>query len=130
MRAAVTPSKIFDVLLGILGLGTVGLLIGIFMGDTWLPVALALGAILGAGVGFFGGRGFFVSIFIGTIAGGLAALGLSGTEAVTVGAASGAAMGGFFGIWISMLMETWQQRTQSLPEPDVKPHDHSQPKSI
>ncbi len=111
-----TPAKIFDVLLGILGLGTVGLLIGIFMGDGWLPVALALGALLGAGVGLVGGRGFFLSIFIGTILGGLLALGVSGTEAVTVGAASGAAMGGFLGIWISMLIETWQQRNQTVPE--------------
>ncbi len=119
-----TPAKIFDVLLGILGLGTVGLLIGVFMGDGWLPVALALGAILGAGVGLVGGRGFFLGIFIGTILGGLLALGLNGTEAVTVGAASGAAMGGFLGIWITMLIETWQQRNRSLPESDVKHHGH------
>ncbi len=117
-----TPAKIFDVLLGILGLGTVGLLIGVFMGDGWLPVAVALGAILGAGVGLVGGRGFFLSIFIGTILGGLLALGVSGTEAVTVGAASGAAMGGFLGIWISMLIETWRQRNQSLPESNVNKH--------
>lgn len=123
----VTPSKIFDVLLGILGLGTVGLLIGIFMGEGWLPVALAAGALLGAGVGLVGGRGFFLSIFIGTILGGLLALGLSGTEAVTVGAASGAAMGGFLGIWISMLIETWQQRNQNLPESNVKHHGPLQP---
>lgn len=122
-----TPSKIFDVLLGILGLGTVGLLIGIFMGEGWLPVALAAGALLGAGVGLVGGRGFFLSIFIGTILGGLLALGLSGTEAVTVGAASGAAMGGFLGIWISMLIETWQQRNQNLPESNVKHHGPLQP---
>lgn len=122
-----TPAKTFDVLLGILGLGTVGLLIGVFMGDGWLPVALALGAILGAGVGLVGGREFFLSIFVGTILGGLLALGVSGTEAVTVGAASGAAMGGFLGIWISMLIETWRQRNQSLPESDVKPHGHIQP---
>ncbi len=122
----VTPAKIFDVLLGILGLGTVGLLIGVFMGDGWLPVALALGAILGAGVGLVGGREFFLSIFVGTILGGLLALGVSGTEAVTVGAASGAAMGGFMGIWITMLIETWQQRKQSLPESNVK-HGPIQP---
>ncbi|WNM60347.1 hypothetical protein [Candidatus Nitrospira neomarina] len=122
-----TPSKIFDVLLGILGLGTVGLLIGIFMGDGWLPVALAAGTLLGAGVGLVGGRGFFLSIFIGTILGGLLALGLSGTEAVTVGAASGAAMGGFLGIWISMLIETWQQRNQNLPESNIKHHGPLQP---
>ncbi|MCA9497940.1 MAG: hypothetical protein MRJ67_12740 [Nitrospirales bacterium] len=122
-----TPSKIFDVFLGILGLGTVGLLIGVFMGEGWLPIAIALGALLGAGVGLVGGRGFFLSIFIGTILGGLLALGLSGAEAVTVGAASGAAMGGFLGIWISMLIETWRQRTQPIPESDVKPHGHIQP---
>lgn len=121
-----TPSKIFDVLLGILGLGTVGLLIGVFMGEGWLPVAVVLGALLGAGVGLVGGRGFFLSIFIGTILGGLLALGLSGAEAVTVGAASGAAMGGFLGIWISMLIETWRQRNQSLPESNVK-HGPIQP---
>ncbi|MCA9451902.1 MAG: hypothetical protein KC584_04625 [Nitrospira sp.] len=122
-----TPSKIFDVFLGILGLGTVGLLIGVFMGGGWLPVALAVGALLGAGVGLVGGRGFFLSIFIGTILGGLLALGLSGTEAVTVGAASGAAMGGFLGTWISMLIETWQQRNQNLPESNVKDHGPIQP---
>lgn len=112
----VTASKVFDVMLGILGLGTVGLLIGIYMGDGWLPLTLTLGISLGAGVGFLGGRGFFLSIFIGTIVGGLLALGLSGTEAVTVGAASGAAMGGFLGIWISMLVDIWQQRKPSLPD--------------
>ncbi len=122
-----TPAKLFDVLLGILGLGTVGLLIGIFMGDGWLPVAVALGALLGAGVGLVGGRGFFLSIFIGTILGGLLALGVSGSEAVTVGAASGAAMGGFLGIWISMLIETWRQRNQTVPECDVKDSNHLQP---
>jgi hypothetical protein len=123
----VTASKVFDVILGILGLGTVGMLIGVFMGDGWLPVTLVLGALLGAGVGFLGGRGFFLSIFIGTILGGLLALGLSGTEAVTVGAASGAAMGGFLGIWISMLLEMWQQRKQPISEPGVEPPGNSHP---
>ena len=122
-----TASKIFDVLLGILGLGTVGMLIGMFMGDGWLPITLTLGTLLGAGVGFLGGRGFFLSIFIGTILGGLLALGLGGTEAVTVGAASGAAMGGFLGIWISMLLETWQQRKKSIPEPTAKHTGNAQP---
>jgi hypothetical protein len=116
----VTASKVFDVILGILGLGTVGMLIGVFMGDGWLPVTSGLGTILGAGVGFLGGRGFFLSIFIGTILGGLLALGLGGAETVTVGASSGAAMGGFLGIWISMLLETWQQRKQPLPDTTVE----------
>lgn len=109
-------SKVFDIILGILGLGTVGMLIGMFMGDGWLLITLALGMLLGAGVGALGGRGFFLSIFIGTILGGVLALGLSGAEAVTVGAASGAAMGGFLGIWISMLLDVWHQRKPSLPD--------------
>jgi len=122
----VSTSKVFDVILGILGLGTVGMLIGVFMGDGWLPVTLILGTLLGAGVGFLGGRGFFLSIFIGTILGGLLALGLGGTETVTVGAASGAAMGGFLGIWISMLLETWQQRKQPHSNPVVEGPGNSQ----
>lgn len=122
-----TVSKVFDVMLGMLGLGTVGMLLGVFMGDGWLPVTLVLGTLLGAGVGFLGGRGFFLSIFIGTILGGLLALGLSGTEAVTVGAASGAAMGGFLGIWISMLLEMWQQRKQPMSELGVEPPGNSHP---
>jgi hypothetical protein len=112
----VTAPKVFDVILGILGFGTVGMLIGMFMGDGWFPITLAVGTLLGAGVGCLGGRGFFLSIFIGTILGGLLALGLSGIEAVTVGAASGAAMGGFLGIWISMLLDIWQQRKPSIPK--------------
>lgn len=122
-----TTSKIFDVMLGILGLGIVGVLIGIFMGGGWYPVTLALGMLLGAGVGFLGGRGFFLSIFIGTIMGGLLALGLGGTETVTVGAASGAAMGGFLGIWISMLLETWQQHKKSIPKPAAERTGNSHP---
>jgi hypothetical protein len=81
---------------------------------------------LGAGVGFLGGRGFFLSIFIGTILGGLLALGLGGPETMTVGAASGAAMGGFLGIWISMLMEAWQQRKKTLSEGAVEPPGNPQ----
>lgn len=121
-----TVSKVFDVFLGILGLGTVGLLIGLFMGEGWFPVTLVFGALLGAGVGFLGGRGFFLSIFIGTILGGLLALGLGGSETVTVGAASGAAMGGFLGIWISMLLEAWQQRKKTISERVVEPPGNPQ----
>jgi hypothetical protein len=122
-----TASKVFDVILGILGLGTVGMLIGVFMGDGWIPFTLPLGILLGAGVGCLGGRGFFLSIFIGTISGGLLALGLSGVEAMTVGAASGAAMGGFLGIWISMLLEIRQQRKSPVSESSVESSSNSQP---
>jgi len=107
-------SKIFDVVLGALVLGTVGVLIGLSMGIGFLPAALVLGALLGAGVGYFGGRQFFLSIFVGTILGGLLAWGLGGVDVITVGASSGAAMGGFMGVWISMLLDLLQQRKQSL----------------
>ena len=108
-------TKIFDVILGAVVLGTVGVLTGLSMGGGFIPASLLIGMILGAGVGFFGGRRFFLSIFVGTILGGLLAWNLGGVDAVSVGASSGAAMGGFLGIWISMLLDLLQQRKESLP---------------
>jgi len=105
-------SKICDVVLGALVLGTVGVLIGLSMGIGFLPAALVVGTLLGVGVGYFGGRQFFLSIFVGTILGGLLAWRLGGVDAITVGASSGAAMGGFMGVWISMLVDLLQQRKQ------------------
>lgn len=113
-------SKIFDVLFGGLVLGTVGVLTGLSMGIGFLPAALLIGMCLGAGVGYFGGRRFFASIFVGTIAGGLVAWGLGGVDAMTVGASSGAAMGGFLGVWISMLLDLLQQRKESVSAPPVE----------
>jgi len=113
-------SKIFDVLLGTAVLGTVGALIGMFMGEGFLFPALILGIMLGAGVGFLGGRQFFLGIFIGTLLGGLLAWGLGGIDTVTVGAASGAAMGGFLGIWISMLWDVFSQRKRDTSPPVVE----------
>ena len=114
-----SASKIFDVMFGAVVLGTVGVLIGLSMGVGFLPAGILIGMCLGAGVGFFGGRQFFLSIFVGTILGGLLAWRLGGVDAITVGASSGAAMGGFMGVWISMLVDLLQQRKQSvstLPE--------------
>ncbi len=110
-----SASKIFDVILGAVVLGTVGVLTGLSMGVGFLPAALLIGMCLGAGVGFFGGRRFFFSIFVGTIFGGLLGWNLGGVDAISVGASSGAAMGGFLGIWISMLLDLLQQRKESLP---------------
>jgi len=115
-----SASKIFDVIFGAVVLGTVGVLTGLSMGGGFLPAALLIGMCLGAGVGFFGGRRFFLSLFVGTIAGGLLAWGLGGVDAVTVGASSGAAMGGFFGVWISMLLDLLQQRKESVSTPPVE----------
>ncbi len=115
-----SASKIFDVIFGAVVLGTVGVLTGLSMGGGFLPAALLIGMILGAGVGFFGGRRFFLSIFVGTIFGGLLAWNLGGVDAVSVGASSGAAMGGFLGIWVSMLLDLLKQRKESLPTTPVE----------
>ncbi len=117
---SMSASKIFDVAFGAAVLGTVGVLTGLSMGVGFLPAALLIGLCLGAGVGFFGGRRFFLSIFVGTIGGGLLAWGLGGVETITVGASSGAAMGGFLGVWISMLLDLFQQRKESVQTPTVE----------
>ena len=113
-------SKIFDVIFGAVVLGTVGVLTGLSMGVGFLPAALIVGLCLGGGVGFFGGRRFFLSIFVCTILGGLLAWNLGGVDTISVGASSGAAMGGFLGIWISMLLDLLQQRKESVPTPPVE----------
>lgn len=105
-----SPQKIFDMGLGALVMGTVGTLIGILMGGGYLFVAAGLGVLLGMGVGVFGGRRFFAGIFVGTVLGGSLAWGVSGPENITVGAGAGAAMGGFLGTWISMLLDTFGHR--------------------
>ena len=112
-------ARILDVTLGALVMGTVGTLIGVLMGGGFLPVAIGLGVLLGAGVGMFGGRRFFLSIFIGAILGGLLGWSLGGMDAVTVGSASGAAMGGFLGVWISMVIDVVTQRRSQIPETNV-----------
>ena len=71
-------SRIIDVTLGALVMGTVGALIGVLMGGGFFPVAVGLGILLGAGVGMCGGRRFFLSIFIGAILGGLLGWSLGG----------------------------------------------------
>ena len=63
-----------------------------------------LGVALGAVVGYLGGRRFLVSILVGTVLGGLLAWLIAGVEKVSFGA-GGAAMGGFFGVQISMLLD-------------------------
>jgi hypothetical protein len=112
-------SRIVDISLGALVMGTVGTLIGVSMGGGFLPVAVCLGILLGAGVGMFGGRRFFLSIFVGSILGGILGWVLGGIDAVTVGAASGAAMGGFLGVWISMIIDLVTQRRSQEPDTTV-----------
>ena len=52
-----------DVLLGVAVMGTVGVLIGILLGDSFLYFAAGLGVMLGIGIGLIGGRRFFFRDF-------------------------------------------------------------------
>ena len=79
-------SKVLDIVLGVVVMGTVGVLIGFVMGGGLLPVAVVLGLVLGAVIGFLGGRRFLVSIMIGTVLGGALAWLLAGLDRVWVGA--------------------------------------------
>ncbi len=107
-----------DVLLGVAVMGTVGVLIGILLGGSFLYFATGLGVMLGAGIGLIGGRRFFLGIFVGTFLGGALAWAVSGPENITVGAGAGAAMGGFLGIWISMLIDVFWRK----PVPTTADH--------
>lgn len=91
-------------------MGTVGAMIGLIMGGGLFPVAIGLGLVLGAVVGVLGGRRFLISILIGTVLGGALALALGGPDKISFGASAGAAMGGFLGVQISMLLDTWAER--------------------
>lgn len=107
--------KVFDIGFGIAVMGTVGILIGMIAGDSSLPLTAGLGSLLGAVVGFLGGRRFLASILIGTVLGGALAWLVAGFEKISVGAGAGAAMGGFLGVQISMLLDMRAAR-KSSPE--------------
>jgi hypothetical protein len=95
----------FDIVFGLAVMGTVGALIGMIMGGGLMPVAIVVGLSMGAVIGFLGGRRFLISILVGTLLGGGLAWLVAGTERIWVGAGTGAAMGGFLGVQISMLMD-------------------------
>jgi hypothetical protein len=97
--------KLLDILFGVAVMGTVGTLIGLIMGGGMMPIAIGLGSTLGAVVGFLGGRRFLISILVGTGLGGALAWLVAGSDRISVGAGAGAAMGGFLGVQISMLLD-------------------------
>ncbi|MBI3356053.1 MAG: hypothetical protein HY038_04655 [Nitrospirae bacterium] len=94
-------------------MGTVGTLIGFIMGGGLIPVAIGLGLVLGGVIGFLGGRRFLISILAGTVLGGALAWLAAGIDRVWVGAGAGAAMGGFLGVQISMLLDVRAARKAS-----------------
>lgn len=100
-----TKGKVFDIALGLAVMGTVGTLIGQTMGGGLMPLALTVGVILGVVIGILGGRRFLFSILVGTVLGGLLAWLMAGVDRIWVGAGAGAAMGGFLGVQISMLLD-------------------------
>jgi hypothetical protein len=113
---AMQNQKLFDIAFGMTVMGTVGTLIGFIMGGSLVPVAIGLGLVLGSVIGFLGGRRFLVSILIGTVLGGTLAWLVAGMDRVWVGAGAGAAMGGFLGVQISMLLDIRAAR-KNVPEP-------------
>jgi hypothetical protein len=108
--------KWFDIVFGLAVMGTVGVLIGLIMGGGLMPVAIAVGLAMGGVIGYLGGRRFLVSILIGTFLGGALAWLVAGSDRISVGAGAGAAMGGFLGVQISMLLDVRAaRRAQSEP---------------
>ena len=95
----------FDIAFGLTVMSTVGALIGIIMGGGLMPVAIAVGLLMGGVIGYLGGRRFLVSILTGSVLGGALAWLVAGAERISVGAGAGAAMGGFLGVQISMLLD-------------------------
>ena len=115
------PRKALDMAFGAVVMGTVGILIGWFMGGSAIPVTGALGVALGLVVGWLGGRRFLISILIGTVLGGLLAWMVAGIEKISWGAGAGAAMGGFLGVQASMLLDLWAERKQAAPPEEPRP---------
>ena len=102
-----------DIVFGLAVMGTVGAMIGIIMGGGLMPIAIMVGLGMGGVIGFLGGRRFLVSILIGSVLGGALAWLVAGTERISVGAGTGAAMGGFLGVQISMLLDVRAARKAS-----------------
>lgn len=108
-----SASRVFDCVFGATVMGTVGALIGFLMGGQGPMVAAATGVLLGVVVGLLGGRRFLVSILVGTVFGGGLAWLVAGADRVSYGAGAGAAMGGFLGVQISMLLDMRKERKQA-----------------
>ena len=116
MMSRPSTNMLFDLAFGIVVMGTVGALIGTFLGAASIPVTSGVGVLLGAVVGFLGGRRFLASILVGTVLGGLLAWMIAGLEKVSFGAGAGAAMGGFLGVQISMLLDVRAARKAAQVE--------------
>ena len=115
---ALSHHRWYDIAFGLAVMGTVGTLIGFIMGGSLMPVAIVIGLAMGGVIGFLGGRRFLVSILVGTILGGLLAWLVAGMDRIWVGAGAGAAMGGFLGVQVSMLLDVRAARKPAAPPAD------------
>jgi len=119
-RAGVAQaSNVFDIVFGAVVMGTVGTLIGLVMGGGLMPLAIVVGVVLGFVIGFLGGRRFLVSILVGTVVFGSLAWLVAGVERIWVGAGAGAAMGGFLGVQISMLLDARAARKAAAEQAEA-----------
>ena len=116
---AMSVHKWVDIAFGLAVMGTVGALIGLIMGGGLMPVAIAVGLAMGGVIGYLGGRRFLVSILIGSFLGGGLAWLVAGSDRISVGAGAGAAMGGFLGVQISMLLDVRAARKAQPADPSA-----------
>jgi hypothetical protein len=87
-----------DIVLGIILMGTTGVLIGFFWSSYILMgIAGTLGSIIGGFVGWLGGRRFMAIIVAGGFAGFLVGRQTGNRDFVIMAAGSGAAIAGFIG---------------------------------
>ena len=89
---------------GVVVMGTVGALIGTFLGYLLHSSDLRCRGASGAGWSVFLAAVDFVSILVGTVLGGARWM-IAGVEKISLGPGAGAAMGGFLGVQISMLLD-------------------------
>jgi hypothetical protein len=87
-----------DIILGIILMGTTGVLIGFFWNSYILMgIACVLGSIVGGFVGWLGGRRFMAIILAGAILGFFIGKQSGNTDIIIMAAGSGAAIAGFVG---------------------------------
>ena len=110
--------RVTDMVFGAAVMGTVGTMIGLLTSPGTLLVPASMGIVLGVGVGVFGGRRFLTSIVVGTLLGGALAWALAGPERISFGAGAGAAMGGFLGVQLSMLLDMWAEHKRQAAQKD------------
>lgn len=121
---SMSTRTLIDIAFGVVVMGTVGTLIGLIMGSEFMPLSIGIGLVMGGVVGFLGGRRFLISILVGTVLGGALAWLLAGPDRISYGAGAGAAMGGFLGVQVSMLLDMRAARKAEAADATVERMTH------